>query len=90
LRSYGEGDRTVLDNTAVYWCSEVSVGSTHSFKNMRTVILGSCGGFFRTGRHVRLNAEPHNKLLVTLLHAMGVPQESFGDPAFGSGPLTGI
>jgi len=35
------------------------------------------------------NGEPHNKLLVTLLNAFGVPATTFGT-ALGSGPLTGI
>jgi hypothetical protein len=30
---------------------------------------------------------PHNKLLVSLLHAFGAPADSFGDPAIGTGDV---
>jgi hypothetical protein len=32
----------------------------------------------------------HNKLMVTVLNLMGVPDREFGDPDFSSGPLFAI
>ena len=42
----------MLDNTVVYWCSDVAEGSDHGYKNMRSILIGSCGGFFKTGRYL--------------------------------------
>ena len=53
-------------------------------------LLGSCGGALKTGQHIHLENEPHNKLLVTLMNAMGVAGNQFGDPTFGTGPLPGV
>jgi hypothetical protein len=35
-------------------------------------------------------AQPHQKLLVTLMNAMGVPENQFGDATYGTGPLAGV
>jgi hypothetical protein len=37
LDSVPEGDGTVLDNTAIYWCSDISVGSKHTHTDMPLV-----------------------------------------------------
>jgi hypothetical protein len=61
------------------------------------LMVGSCGGYFRTGRVVRLGSwaaasgayyrgasgVPHNKLLATLCNAMDVPVGGFGDARYG-------
>jgi hypothetical protein len=82
--------KTLLDNSMVYWCGECARGYDHDFNNIRVFILGSGGGAIQTGQHIKVNNEPHNKLLVTLMNAMGVPDTQFGDPQFGTGPLPGI
>jgi len=82
--------KTLLDNTMLYWCGECARGYDHDFNNIRIFILGSGAGAIKTGQHIKLNGEPHNKLLVTLMNAMGVPDTQFGDPQFGTGPLPGI
>jgi hypothetical protein len=86
-----EADGTsLLDNSVIWWCSDVAAGRGHSFDNCRTILLGKCGGFFKTGQHVKFNSEPHNKLMISLMHAMGVNSNTFGDSDLGTGPLTGI
>jgi len=82
--------RTLLDNTLIYWCSEVAWAYTHSFLNLRAVFLGGGGGAIKTGQHIDVAGQPHQKLLVTLLNAMGIMETTFGDPAYGSGPLPGV
>jgi hypothetical protein len=82
--------QTLLDNTLIYWCSEVGWAYTHSFLNLRAVFLGGAGGSIRTGQHLDVGGQPHQKLLVTLLNAMGVMDSTFGDVAYGSGPLPGV
>jgi hypothetical protein len=82
--------QTLLDNTLIYWCSEVAWAYTHSFLNLRAVLLGGGGGAIRTGQHIDVGGQPHQKLLATLLNAMGIMETTFGDPAYGSGPLAGV
>lgn len=81
-----QGGRTLLDNTVVWWSSEISIGNTHDVHGMPFVLAGSGGGYFRTGRFLSFPADtPHNRLLVSICNAMGVQVSSFGDPRF-TGP----
>lgn len=90
LDAVPEGDGTLLDHTIVLWNTEVSAGNNHSFRNMPYVIAGGTG-HFRSGRYLSFAGEPHNRLLVSLCHAMGLEDvDTFGDPAYGSGPLSGL
>lgn len=90
LGAVPEGDGTLLDNTAVLWVSELAYGSTHSHLDMPFVLAGGAGGALRTGRYVRFEHRPHNELLVSLLHAMGIAEDAFGEPGIGTGPLPGL
>lgn len=90
LDSVAEGSGTLLDHTIVVWITELAT-PTHRHENAFTVIAGGGNGFFRTGRYVRypqVLASPiggypaigpaFNRLLVTLLQAMGQTDTSFG------------
>jgi hypothetical protein len=91
MQAIDEGNgQTLLDNSVVYWCGECAIGYNHDYNNIRAFLLGSCGGALRTGQHIHLENEPHNKLLVTLMNAMGVAGSQFGDPQFGTGALPGV
>jgi hypothetical protein len=85
-----EGDGTMLDNTVILLGSEVARGNTHSHSDAPFLIAGSGGGYFKTGQYVQFDATPHNNLLVSLLHSMGVEATSFGSPEFCTGPLSGL
>ncbi len=85
------GEGRLLDNTIVYWCSEVALGGNHSYKNMRCVIAGNGQGALKTGQHLKLEGDPaHNLLMVTFLQAMGIETDTFGTTEYGTGPLTGL
>jgi hypothetical protein len=90
LDAVREGPGTLLDHTTVVWLTELGT-PTHEHHDTFTVIAGGGGGFWRTGRYVRFgrtlsNPMPspqrlgpaHNRLLVSLLHAMGQSDRSFG------------
>jgi hypothetical protein len=95
LAAYPEGDGTLLDNCAVAWLHDMSDGFTHSYLDMPHVVVGSCGGYLATGRHVQVSSgnpstqsdAGHNKLFTTLMNGLGMtdddggPVASFGDPA---------
>jgi len=91
LDAQREGDRSVLDNSIVFWGNELSVGATHSHVDMPFIIAGSAGGYFRTGRYLEFDHVSHVNMLLSFLHAMGMEEETtFGDPEFCDGPLAGL
>jgi hypothetical protein len=90
LASVPEGSGTLLDHTVVVWIPELATG-THLHYDTHVVLAGGCNDFFATGRYVRyprtfvspLPSEPligpaHNRLLVSLMQAMGQTDTSFG------------
>ncbi len=95
------GVGSMLDNSVVVWASNLSKSHRHEARNLPIVLGGSCGGYFETGKwhkwgdyQVDVNSwDPHggrtmNDLLISLCHAMGFDDvETFGDPAFCTGPL---
>lgn len=89
LDSYVEANgKTVLDNSVVLYTNELSDGKAHSFMDLPYILAGSAGGYLKQGEYVRLGREsnpggddsvaPHNKLLNTLVNAMGIQSEWFG------------
>jgi hypothetical protein len=90
MKSVQEGSGTLLDNTVIFWCNELGIGNLHSHDDMRFLLAGGCGGAFKTGRHLSYNADPHNNLLLSLCHAMGVDLPTFGNPAYCTGPLANL
>lgn len=95
LDSYVEaGGRTVLDNSLILYTNEMSDGKLHSFMDLPYIFAGGLGGRFRRGLYYPLGPEgqtdrsaPHNRLLNTIVNAMGVESEWFGQPE-GSGGAT--
>jgi Protein of unknown function (DUF1552) len=93
LKAIPEGDGTVLDNTIILYCNELAKGNTHSRADAGYVLAGSGGGALSTGRFLDYDATqqtPHNGLLVSLLNAMDVPDQTFGKPEWSNGPLSGL
>jgi hypothetical protein len=95
----------VLANTIVVWASEMSEGGTHSNRNVPVVMVqGSDFGAFRAGRYLRwgefdplgnarmyTGGQPMQKVLVSLCHAMGLPEvTSVGDASISEGPLEAL
>jgi hypothetical protein len=87
MKGVTEGTGTLLDNTVIFWCNELAVGSAHSHNDMRFLLAGGCGGAIKTGRHLHYNGDPHNNLLVSLGRAMDLDMTTFGNPAYCTGPL---
>jgi hypothetical protein len=84
-----EGEGTMLDNTFVLLGSEIVRGNTHSHKDVHFVQAGGAGGAIKTGQFISYPGDrPHNDLLLTALHAMGIDAAEFGDPEFVTGPLS--
>lgn len=77
-----------LQNTLLFWGSDVSIGNTHSHDDMPFVLAGGGAGF-KMGRYVKWNKALHNDLLVAILAGFGAQLTTFGDPAFCSGKSLG-
>ncbi len=81
------GDGRLLDHTLVVWAKELGDSRLHDTRSVPFVLAG---GPARGGRYLDLGGVPHQRLLVTLCHAMGLDLPTFGDPAYGAGPLDGV
>jgi hypothetical protein len=86
LEAIPEGSGTMLDNTLVVWMKPI--GWRHRFDEFLFMLAGSAGGQINTGRFLSFPEEPHNNLLVNIMNLMGVAGDTYGDPAFCTGPLT--
>jgi len=56
FNSIGEGDGTLLDNTATMWLPELSDGGAHNLNNLPIVIAGSAGGYLKQGEIVNVDS----------------------------------
>lgn len=85
-----DGSGSMLENSLVVWCKELGDSRLHSCKGVPFVLAGQAGGALETGRYLKFDAAPHTKLLVSICHAMGLDNGTFGDPSYGTGPLAGL
>ncbi|HEY2731322.1 MAG TPA: DUF1552 domain-containing protein [Polyangia bacterium] len=73
-----EGSGTALDNSVIMTATDMDNGANHYVGNIPFLLIGSCGGYFKTGRVVKYSKIAHNKLLATLCNAMDMNVTSFG------------
>jgi hypothetical protein len=83
------GGHTLLDESVVFFGSEVQDPATH-LKNNMPFLLGGCGGGLSSGRWLSYNEQSHNDLLVAILNRFGDERQSFGFEEYCSGPLEGL
>ncbi len=89
LDAVKEGDRTLLDNSMILYCSSMMTGA-HNNDQLPVVMLGSGGGKIKTGRIVDYTGKPNRKmcsLYLSLMDKVGVRPKTFGD---SSQPLAEI
>jgi hypothetical protein len=88
LKSIKEGDSNLLDNSMIVYGAGLSDGNRHTHEDLPTIIAGSAGGYFKTGRRIVCRREtPMCNLFLTMMDRMGVKMEFFGD---SSGHLNGL
>jgi hypothetical protein len=74
------GGGTLLDNSLVYFASELGEGSTHSAQNIPMIIAGGAAGRMpRQGRLLSRSGQGNGNVLISLMQAMGVSVTSFGN-----------
>ena len=71
---------------------EITAGIEHCHHSggADRVVPGGAGGALQTGRYLQYDDVPHNNLHVSLLNMMGVDTQTFGNPAYCTGPLAGL
>ena len=91
------GESNLLDHTVVFLCSDINDGDLHDQRQMPFVLAGGSKGGLRGGRFLSYTNkgqggqnETHTKLLVSISRACGVPVDSFGYTAGGTGPLANL
>jgi hypothetical protein len=99
-----EGGVPMLDNSLIFYSNEFSTGGIHSSTDGPYMLIGSAGGYLKTGRFVELHKErlknpasldagttaSTNDLYITILNALGAADTEFGDMKFAmrKGPIT--
>ena len=80
LKAVREGDKTLLDNSMIFFGSSFSDGNRHDPSNLPIVLAGRAGGHINSGRHIAAEkGTPLCNLYVPMLERMGTPADSFGD-----------
>jgi len=78
LKTSTEGELSLLDQSIVFYASNLGNASAHTCENLPILLAG--GGFRHAG-HVaydRSNNAPLSNLFVRMLQQMGIEQRSFG------------
>jgi hypothetical protein len=78
LESVPEGSGTMMDHTLIVYTSNNADKQHTSGANWPVMLLGNCGGIFKTGCYTRLDGKrPINALYSTLLRAAGQNVDRF-------------
>ncbi len=78
LESVPEGSGTMMDNTLIVYTSNNADKQHTNGATWPVMLLGNCGGTFKTGRFTQLDGtRPINALYTTLLRASGGNQDRF-------------
>jgi hypothetical protein len=78
---------SVLDNTLIYFASEISDGNDHNVDNLPVLLCGHGGGAITPGRHIAVGGAPVANVHLALLQALGTGATRFGN---STGPLAAL
>lgn len=88
LKSTPDGDGTLLDHSAILFGSCLSNSNLHNHNPLPVLTAGTANGKLKTGQHLKYaEGTPMANLLVNVMHAVDIPQDSIGD---STGPLAGV
>ena len=90
LAAIPEGDGTMLDNTIIVWGNELGKGNSHTRTQIPFVMAGGKNAGIAGGRYLTYQDVPNNRLLVSVLNALGIDVDTYGDLDNGSGGLSGL
>jgi hypothetical protein len=89
MQGIQEGERTLLDNTILLYCSSMLTGS-HDATQLPVVLLGGGGGRIKGGRILDYRGKPDRqmcRLYMSILDKFDIHPDQFGD---ASQPLAEI
>jgi hypothetical protein len=84
-----DGSGSLLDNTLVFYISEVAAG-THIFEPMPLVLFGGAGVGLQAGPVADFGGRSTNDLWLAIAAQFGAPMTSIGAEGQSSGPLEGL
>ena len=80
MKSFKEGEGTLLDHSLVMFGSGLGDGNAHSHHNLPIIFAGRGGGTVKPGRFLKIEKEtPLNNLFLSCFDRMGAKSDSFGD-----------
>jgi len=88
LKATREGTSNLLDRSMILIGSGIGDGDRHNHDELPILMAGRANGAITPGKHVRFpRGTPLCNLYLSMLTAMGVPTDRFGD---STGPLSGM
>jgi Protein of unknown function (DUF1552) len=88
MKAIQEPDGTLLDNSVVFFSSEITDGNLHNHSNLPIVLAGRGGGLLNPGRAIQFQGANIANLFMAMLKSVGVVVPKFG--ADGTAPLAGL
>jgi hypothetical protein len=80
LRNTPDGDGNLLDHSLILWGSPMGDSNVHAHKRLPVLLVGHANGQITGNLHVRCKDEtPYANVLLTVLHKLGVNQDTIGD-----------
>ena len=80
LQGIADGERTLLDNVAILYGSNMANSDRHDADPVPSALIGHGAGTIKGNQHLHYPKDtPHANLLVTLAQRVGVPVEKFAD-----------
>lgn len=77
-----EGERSLLDNSMILFCSSLWDGNAHDSKQLPVLLAGGGGGTIKGGRMLDYSKDENRKLCrlhLSVMERMGVRMQKFGD-----------
>jgi len=84
LEAIREGERSLLDNSMLLYCSSMMAGAKHDNDQLPVVVLGGAGGRIAGGRVVDYRGKDDRqlcRLFLSMMDKMDVRPDGFGDAA---------
>jgi hypothetical protein len=80
MQATPDGDGTLLDQSLLMYGGGMGDGNLHRHSDLPCVLLGSLGGYLKTGQHIAYpEGTPMTNWLLTMLDGVGVHVDSIGD-----------
>lgn len=92
----GPSGGSLLDDSVVLWTNDLANGPPHSYSNVPQVLAGGAAGYLRTGQYIDAGNVTHNRLLNTIINAVGIRNEdgsqydSFGNTSLQRGVISAM